>query len=125
VQDFRQLVVWQKGHALTLDIYRITRDFPGHELYGLTSQIRRAAASIPTNVAEGCVKSSDRDFARSAEIALGSASEVEYLLMLALDLSLIDQKTCDSLSTQATEIKRMLAALLKRLRSVTDRARGP
>jgi len=77
MKDFRKLIVWEKAHQLTLKIYKVTEEFPREELYGLTSQIRRACVSIPTNIAEGCVRSSDADFSRFLYIALGSTSELE------------------------------------------------
>jgi four helix bundle protein len=89
MKDFRSLKVWEKAHLLTLKIYKVTEKFPREELYGLTSQIRRACVSIPTNIAEGCVRSSDADFSRFLYIALGSTSELEYLMMLAMDLNFI------------------------------------
>ena len=116
MQDFRQLKVWEKAHLLVLDIYPITARFPGDERYGLTSQLRRAAAYIPTNIAEGCGRATDADFARFLQISLGSASEVEYLLLLARDLSLLDDLVYGQLNTQVQEIKRMLAALTRTVR---------
>jgi len=77
MKDFRNLKAWEKAHQLTLKIYKVTEEFPREELYGLTSQIRRACVSIPTNIAEGCVRSSDADFSRFLYIALGSTSELE------------------------------------------------
>ena len=89
MKDFRNLKVWEKAHLLTLKIYKVTEEFPREELYGLTSQIRRACVSIPTNIAEGCVRSSDADFSRFLYIALGSTSELEYLILLSMDLKFI------------------------------------
>ena len=80
MKDFRKLKVWEKAHQLTLKIYKVTEKYPREELYGLISQIRRAAVSIPTNISEGCVGSSDADFARFLYITLGSTSELEYLI---------------------------------------------
>jgi len=117
VQDFRKLKVWQRAHALTLNVYGATVGFPVEERYGLTSQLRRATASIPTNIAEGCGRGSDQDFARFLQIAMGSASEVEYLLLLALDLKFLDNAVHGSLHSGAEEIKRMLSALLTKLRA--------
>ncbi len=117
MKDFRELKVWEKAHGMTLEIYRATTRFPKDELYGLTSQLRRASASIPTNIAEGCGRGSDADFARFAQIAMGSASEVEYLLLLAHDLGYIDEAIHQTLTLQATEIKRMLTGLLQKLRA--------
>ncbi len=88
MRDFRQLMVWEKSHQLTLEIYQATGAFPREELYGLTSQIRRAAASIPANIAEGCGKDTETELARYMQISMGSASELEYHLLLAHDLGL-------------------------------------
>jgi four helix bundle protein len=85
MQDFKKLTVWQKAHKLTLDLYKLTKPFPKAEIYGLTSQIRRAASSIPTNIAEGSVQGSDAQYARFLHIALGSAAELDYLLLLRLN----------------------------------------
>jgi four helix bundle protein len=92
VRDFHELKVWQKAHQLTLAIYHVTATLPREELYGLTSQIRRSCSSIPANLAEGCGRSGDADFARFCTIAMGSASELEYHLLLAKDLKLIKPK---------------------------------
>ena len=92
VKDFRELKVWQKAHELTLLVYRITTAFPREELYGLTSQLRRACSSIAANLAEGCGRSGDAEFARFCSIAMGSASELEYHPLLAKDLKLIKPK---------------------------------
>src|SRR5882762_7278805 len=89
MRPFRELVVWRKAHRLTLELYKITRTFPREEQYGLTSQMRRAAASICANIAEGCGRGTARDFARFIQMALGSASELEYHLVLAADLGFI------------------------------------
>jgi four helix bundle protein len=88
MKDFRDIKAWNKAHELALKVYRKSEKFPVEERYGLTSQIRRAAVSIPTNIAEGCGRGSDADFDRLVQIALGSASEVEYLLLLSRDLKL-------------------------------------
>ena len=90
MRDFRRLQVWGKSHELTLRIYALTSEFPRQEIYGLTSQIRRACASIPTNIAEGCGRNSSPDFARFLQIAMGSASETEYLILLAHDLKYLN-----------------------------------
>ena len=115
MQSFRDLKVWQKGHELTLAVYRATARFPREELYGLTSQIRRASSSIPTNLAEGCCRHSDRDFGRFVGIALGSASETEYLVLLSRDLDYIDATLHDTLTGHAQEVKRMLTGLYDKL----------
>jgi four helix bundle protein len=117
VKDFHELKVWQKAHELTLAVYQITAPFPREELYGLTSQLRRSAASIPANLAEGCGRNGDAEFARFCSIALGSASELEYHLLLARDLKLIQPKDYEELAGRTTELKRMLTALLHKLKA--------
>ena len=116
MQDFRELRVWEKAHALTLDIYRVTQAFPKDEIYGLTSQIRRAAVSVGANIAEGCGKDNRPDFARFLQNAAGSASEVEYHLLLAPDLGYMPGDVCERLGGCASEIKRMLTGLIQTLR---------
>jgi len=115
VKDFHELKVWQKAHALTLSVYRVTAAFPREELYGLTSQLRRASASIAANLAEGCGRSGDAEFARFCSMAMGSASELEYHLLLAKDLKLIKPADYEELAPRATELKRMLTALIQKL----------
>ncbi len=115
MQNFRNLIVWQKAHQLTLDIYQITRDFPNHEMFGLTSQLRRSSSSIPTNLAEGAGKLTDLDFRRYVSIAFGSANEVEYLLCLSSCLNYLDEETYTKLDTQCKEVKKMLSGLIVRL----------
>ena len=115
VKDFHELKVWQKAHELTLAVYRVTAPFPREELYGLTSQLRRASASVAANLAEGCGRSGDAEFARFCSIAMGSASEVEYHLLLARDLKLLKPAEYQELAPRATELKRMLTALLQKL----------
>jgi four helix bundle protein len=116
VKDFRDLKVWQRSHQLTLAVYQATQSFPREETYGLTSQIRRACASIPANLAEGCGKNTPTDLARFSQIAMGSASELEYHLLLAHDLHYIDDPAYMALSTELVEIRRMLNVFLQRLR---------
>lgn len=89
MSDFKQLAVWQKAHEATLEVYKITRSFPSDERFGLTSQIRRAAVSIGSNLAEGRGRKSDADFARFVRIALGSAYELQYQLLVARDIGYI------------------------------------
>jgi four helix bundle protein len=115
MKDFRELNVWQKAHELTLVVYRVTASFPRDELYGLTSQLRRASASVPANLAEGCCRAGDAEFARFCSIAMGSASELEYHLLLAKDLKLIPSKDSEELDRRTTEVKRMLTSLLQKL----------
>src|SRR5262245_47449991 len=115
VKDFRELKVWQKAHQLTLAIYKITAPFPREELFGLTSQLRRSCSSIAANLAEGCGRSGDAEFARFCSIAMGSASELEYHLLLARDLTLLTAADHAALTEQTTEVKRMLTGLLQNL----------
>lgn len=117
MRDFRGLKVWEKSHQLTLALYRLTAGFPREEEYGLTSQIRRAAASIPMNIAEGCGRDGDAELARFMQIAMGSASELEYQLLLAYDLGYIEQGDYKEMIRQTVEAKRMLAPFIKRLRA--------
>ena len=115
MKDFHELKVWQKAHQLTLAVYRITAAFPREELYGLTSQLRRACSSIAANLAEGCGRNGDAEFARFCSIAMGSASELEYHLLLARDLKLIKIADYQDLDQRATELKRMLTALMQKV----------
>lgn len=117
MKDFRSLTVWHKAHELTLLIYRETKRFPKEELYGLTSQIRRAASSIPANIAEGCGKGSNADFARYLQTAFGSATECEYHLLLSRDLELLENNIYTELESKLLEVKRMLASLIVKVRS--------
>jgi four helix bundle protein len=117
MQDFRDLKVWSKAHGLTLGIYAATEAFPPSERYGLTAQMRRAAASVPANIAEGCVRSSDADFARFLQVALGSASELEYFSLLARDLKFLPDANYENILADAQEVKRMLTSLIARLRA--------
>ena len=115
MRDFRKLKVWEQAHYLTLQIYRITKDFPPDERFGLTVQLRRAAASVPTNIAEGCGRDSERELGRFMSIAAGSANEVEYQLLLAHDLNYIQDERYVELAQQVNEIKRMLNTFIKKL----------
>ncbi len=117
MQNFRNLNVWHRGHQLTLEIYKVTKSFPKNELYGLTSQLRRACSSIPTNLAEGCGQGSDAQLARFAQIAMGSASEVEYHLLLAKDLEYLSETIYSQLNAQIIEIKKMLTSFVKKLKA--------
>lgn len=110
-------MVWQKAHALTLEVYRVTRRFPDEEKYGLIAQMRRSSSSIPTNIAEGCVRPTDADFARFLYISLGSTSELEYQLILARDLGYVAESTYSSLQGYTAEVKRMLIRLIQRLKA--------
>ncbi len=102
---------------MTLAVYNATTMFPRDELYGLTSQIRRSCASIPANIAEGCGRGGDGEFARFLQIAMGSASEIEYHLLLASDLKFLDGSNYERLATEVTEVKRMLTSLIQKLKA--------
>ena len=117
MQDFRNLEVWQKAHEFALAVYQITRGFPEDERFGLTSQLRRSVASIGANLAEGCGRGTDAEFARYVQIAMGSASEVEYHLLPAKDLTYMHAAQYPDLQEEITRVKRMLASLLKTLNS--------
>ena len=116
MQNYKDLKVWEKAHQFTLMIYDVSKQFPKDEIYGLTSQLRRAASSIPANIAEGCGKNTNSDFAKYLNIALGSANESEYFTLLAKDLSYISTEKFDSLYKQINEIKAMLIALIAKVR---------
>jgi four helix bundle protein len=116
MKDFRTLQVWQKSHDLTVGVYQETCSFPKEEMFGVTSQLRRAASSIPANIAEGCGRGSDKDFARFVQIAFGSASEVEYFFLLCRDLNYIEENTFQNYINSIIEIKKMLSSFLKSLK---------
>lgn len=116
MQNFRDLIVWEKGHLFTLAVYQATRNFPKQELFGLTSQIRRSSASVPANIAEGCGRTGDPELRRFCLIAMGSASELEYHLLLARDLNYLVASVYKKLDAAVTETKRMLASLINKLR---------
>ena len=112
MKDFKELRVWQKAHSLALEVYQATRSFPRDEIYGLTSQIRRAAVSVGANIAEGCGRRSDGEFARFLQIARGSASELEYHLLFARDLKLITNDAHQDFEKKLGEVQRMLTSLV-------------
>ena len=114
--DFRNLRVWQRAHQLTLDVYGETRSFPKEERYRLTSQLRRAATSVPANIAEGCGRNGDAELARFLTIAKGSASELDYFLLLAHDLGYLKRSRYEQLAEDVHGISRMLANFIDRLR---------
>lgn len=115
MRDFKNFKVWEKAHHLTLQVYKITKDFPSDERFGLTAQLRRASASVPTNIAEGCGRESERELARFMSIAAGSASEVEYQLLLAYELNYIQSELYEELKLQVNEVKMMLNSIIKKL----------
>ena len=115
VRSYRDLVVWQKAYILSLAVYRTTREFPKDEVYGLRSQIRRAAISIPSNIAEGYGRRTTAEYMRSLNIAYGSNCELETQLSLAADLDYIDRTAAGKLSQQTAEEERLLTALRRAL----------
>jgi four helix bundle protein len=117
VKDFHSLDVWQKSHALALAVYEATKAFPPDERFALTSQLRRAASSVPANLSEGCGRDGDAELSRFARIAMGSASELEYHLLLARDLGYLSTDRFEPLTARTVEVKRMLARFIQRLRS--------
>ena len=124
MKDFRDLTVWNRAHALVLRLYEVTAKFPKAEVYGLASQLRRSAASVPANIAEGCGRVGDAEFVRFLYIAMGSASETEYHLILAKDLGLIDESQTTDLFGAIREVKRMLASLITRVRKDRDQKKS-
>jgi four helix bundle protein len=116
MKNFKDLIVWRRAHELVLALYKTTQSFPKEELYTLTSQLRRAGISIPTNLAEGCGRWTDADFARFVQIAFGSAQEVEYLLLLSFDLGYYPLSDFRTLDSKVNEVKGMLLGLIKTLR---------
>lgn len=117
MRDFRELKVWQKSHALTVAVYNTTSTFPKEEIYGLTSQIRRSSASISANIAEGCGRSGEIELARFMQIASGSASELEYHLLLSRDIGLLKSAEYDCLVDEIIEVKKMLTTFINKLRA--------
>jgi four helix bundle protein len=115
MKDFRDLQVWHKAHLLALDSYKATSGFPKQEMFGMTSQIRRAAVSIAANIAEGCGKRGNGEFQRFLNIAAGSASELEYHYLLGHDLAYIADGDYARLRDGVVEVKRMLASLLRKV----------
>jgi four helix bundle protein len=119
MQDYKELKVWQKAHNLTLKIYKATEIFPKSELFNLVSQLRRAGSSIPCNIAEGCGRRSNADFANFLQISLGSANETEYLLLLSKDLKYLAPDSFEELNQEINEVKAILITLIKKVRQTT------
>jgi four helix bundle protein len=115
MRDFKKYEIWQLNHSFTLEIYKMTSTFPKEELYSLTSQIRRASSSIPTNISEGCGRNSDKEFNQFLNIALGSACETEYLLILSKDLQYLNNEVFVNLEKEVNSIKSKIYNLKKAL----------
>lgn len=122
MKDYRKIQAWQKSHELVLQVYKTTEVFPAKEIYGVTSQVRRAAMSVPTNIAEGYGRSTDSEIARFMDITLGSLNEIEYLLYLSVDLKYCAKQAFDDLSDKIIEIRKMLTAFTKTLRGSSKKA---
>lgn len=110
MRDYRHLLAWQRAHQLVLDVYRLTQGFPKSESFGLVSQLRRSAVSIPSNIAEGAGRRSTKDFRRFLSVAAGSASELQYQLELSRDLGYIEGSS-DPVLASSHEVKRLLWGL--------------
>ena len=118
MKDIKDLGVWEKAHSMTIGVYKATKEFPREELFGITSQMRRAASSIGANIAEGTGRRSDGELTRYLHIARGSAAELEYHLLLARDLDLLSITKFDSLRRQVDEVQRMLTSLIQQVQPV-------
>jgi four helix bundle protein len=117
VKDYREIKVWLRSHDLTLKLYGLTKRFPKDEQFGLTSQIRRAASSIPANIAEGCGRDGYAELKRFMNIALGSACELDYFILLAGELGYIDTTITEQLAREILEIRRMLGSFIQKLKA--------
>ncbi len=120
MQDYHKLNVWQKSHALALDVHRVAGSFPRMGGVALTSQLRRSALSIPANIAEGAGKSGNAEFRRFLHMALGSAAETDYHLLAARDLGLLEAATYEDLAARTIEVRRMLGGLIKKVTATLD-----
>jgi four helix bundle protein len=117
MQDFTQLKVWQKAHSFTVNLYKMTADFPSEEKFGLTNQIRRASVSVESNLAEGCGRNGDKEFSRFVDLAQGSAYEVRCQLFIASDLGYLSVDKFDLLMSKIDEISRMMITFQKKLKA--------
>ncbi len=115
MRDFKKYKVWELGHQVTLDMYKLSKEFPKEEIFGITSQMRRAAYSIPSNIAEGCGRESEAEFKRFLTISQGSASELEYFTILAKDLSYLAEPDFIVLNDDVNKLKRSLNNLIQKI----------
>lgn len=115
MRDYKNLQVWRKSHLLTLEIYREVKNFPNDEIFGLISQMKRSSSSIPTNIAEGSGRFSNKDFSRFLSIAYGSTNELEYQIILSIDLAFLNNEKGEVLIEKIQEIRKMLYALINKL----------
>lgn len=127
MRNYRDLVAWENAHRLTLAVYRNTRSFPNEERFGLTSQMRRASASIAANLAEGCGRRSDGEMGRFIQIAMGSGAELSYHFLLARDLGLLEAKVYQCLDSDLGAVMRMMSSLSYKIRShpADEKTGGP
>jgi len=125
MRNYRELRVWQEAHKLSASIYAVTASFPRREIYGLTSQIRRASVSIEANLAEGCGRQTDGELARFIQIAMGSASELDCELLLAHDLTFLEAVDHRDLSNRLTAVRKMLSALLQAVQEGSAKSQKP
>ena len=116
MKDFKNLKIWQKGISLVVEIYKTTKNFPNEEIYGLTSQMRRSAISIPSNIAEGSGRGSDKDFNRFLDVALGSSFELETQIIIAHELEFLSEQDFSDLTTKIQEEQKMITGLQKSLK---------
>ncbi len=117
MKDYKKLIVWQKSHINALMIYNLTKNFPKEERFGITSQLRRAALSVPTNIVEGCGKFTQKDFANYLQTAFGSAQETEYLSFFSSELGYLKESEFQQADNQLNEVKAMLISLLSKVRA--------
>ena len=115
MRNFRKYQVWELGHQITLDVYKLSKQFPKDEQYGLTSQMRRASSSVPANIAEGCERESEAEFKRFLVIANGSATELEYFLILVKDLKLVSEENVEAHIAKVDQLKRSLNKLISKI----------
>lgn len=115
IRNFKSLKIWHRSRAFVKTIYQITKEFPKEELFGLTSQIKRATVSVPSNIAEGCGKGTEKDLNRFLDNAVGSSCEIETQLYLAYDLEFINQRVMESTTDEIQQIRRMIIAYQKTL----------
>jgi four helix bundle protein len=120
MRNYKNLLVWEKAHRLTLAVYRTTQKFPRDERFGLTSQVRRSSASVAANLAEGCGRRSDGEMGRFVQIAMGSGAELSYHLLLSKDLGYLETTEFEHLVSELDEVMRMLSSLWSRLRAASE-----
>lgn len=124
MRDFKELLVWQKAHRLTLELYRATTNLPDEERYGLKSQIRRCSASVGANIAEGCGRRGNGQLHQFLQIATGSVSELEYHLLLCRDLGYLTVDTHKKLEISVIELRKMLASLIAKVEVANCKSRS-